>query len=323
MSINFFIIFFLTFLQNIYSWKLYPFIKYKYLQGIYFNQGNLYYGTNNGFVHCVTKNDDEKSPNYVDLWKTQLGKRNIKKINNGNHNHLIIESDSHDGKYNGHSYIVNKQNGHCIWKKDWSDSTIYECITDDNCYCRFNKKGEIFTFPIEKKSQNAIKKKIRIAKTEYIVSIHYYENEFYIMTNKGRLLIITRNFNIKKIHELNVTFVSCMTLLKNHNNQSLYVYLGDVNGHLNIFQITNDKIISSQHYNMNVHSVLTNIYLNFKTIFTCYANGIILGHDKKNFMPVFNITNENNFYSDIHSIYTSTVNIFICENNYIKLYTIL
>jgi len=310
------------FILRINGWKLVPFLKYKYLQGIYFNQGNLYYGTNNGFVHCVTKNHDE-SNNYVDLWKRKLGKRNIKKINEGNHDHLIIESDSHNEKYYGHSFIVDKKNGNCIWKKDWEDSTIYECITNDDHYCRFNKKGEIFIFSINKKSQNEMKRKIRIAKIEHIVSIKYYENEFYIITNKGRLLIVTRNFHIKKIHEFNMPFVTCMTIFRNHNNDSLYVYLGDVNGNLNIFKITHDKIISSQHYNMDMDSVMTNIFINFKTIFTCYGNGIILGHDKKTLLPVFNVTNENNFYSDIHHIYTSTVNIFICEHNYIKLYTIL
>jgi hypothetical protein len=294
-----------------------PFIKhkFKYLQGLYFSDNKLVYGTNNGYLSCLFKNDDGI---LSEKWSVQHNKRNIKKISCQD-DKLIIQCDAENYDTTGMTNILDIKNGQLLYQFEWTDTSIFEYITEDNQFIRCNPKGYIYIYCLDTlKNRNIL---FSLPKNDFIISATYHKKYIYMTSFNGIFYIVDvkESKMISKINLNNILITTMNIHIYQNNENSLFLYTGDMNGVLSFYHIVDQKKILSSHNQKKIlsHSQtkyndcpMTSIQMSVKGPIMSFTDSRIIGVQYLTFAPFLNISMNTNFYINIHSIYVSSLLLF-------------
>ena len=226
----------------------------KYIQGLHFNSGHLYYGTNNGYVVSVTRKDND----VVTKWYQKISTRNIKSIDSFD-KQLLIDCDATNYEETSRTFICSDE-GDVIDSCSWKDTTIVQGISQKN-WVRCNTKGFIESKDIFNENIFKHRYKIPLLGEDYLTCGVVKNDMLYTMSIDGQFTIVdTQTFKIVWRQFTRFKLSTCINTYEPLGQNSSFTYIGNRKGEIYFIQLTDGNKISSTM--KQLHNVpMTNIYI--------------------------------------------------------------
>jgi hypothetical protein len=223
--------------------------KPKYMQGMVFSDGALFYGTNRGEVAKISPSLTRHGE-IIDEWCVKISSRTIKSIDEFSDSSLFVTSDTVNvNDETSRTYVIDKTSGQVLQSMSWNDTTLAQYVYKNTWY-RCNVMGDMYfqssTFPFK------VKRSFCLPSDGTLQCGFFLHDKFFTLSLGGTLDM----YNIHTFEHLvrHETSFSCPTALfvqkPAHLTDTYFVYAGDVHGKLYFGQM-NQKILT-QHAVRNV-----------------------------------------------------------------------
>jgi outer membrane protein assembly factor BamB len=213
----------------------------KYIQGLHFKNGNLYYGSNNGYITSVAR----KNSDVVTKWYKKISNRNIKSIDSFDDKHLLIDCDATHFEETSRTFICSEEDGNIIDSCSWKDTTIVQGIYKTN-WLRCNVNGSIECKDILNDNQFKMVCKVPIIDGDYISCGVVKYDMLYTMSLNGKLTIIDiESFKIIWTQNTKFKLSTCINVNDSFGRNTSFIYIGNQKGEIYFLQLTDNKIIST------------------------------------------------------------------------------
>lgn len=281
----------------------------KYIQGLHYGDGNLYFGTNCGRVCCIERDDNAK---LEEKWINTFSSRNIQKIS-GTDDSLLISCDSVDGEMS-RTVICDAKTGNVLDDMFWKDTTIYETLTDKNEWIRVNAYGEVMVKTATRENDFQVKYRMPIHNMDFISTATIYKRKLYAVTMSGKLFVINiDDFDLTLWHRLHIEIPTCIHVMNHPQTHAEFLYIGNHEGIVHFTQIVDGKM--SQHTQKHVHNaVATQIDSNYQGVFVSFDDSQIVALEIMSFRELFSVRTNNPCYINIDSFCLSPRGIFYPDN---------
>lgn len=284
-------------------------IPTKYIQGIHYSNGDLFFGTDNGNICCLSRNSN------ADLsrkWVQTVSTRNVQRID-GNRDNLLITCDSERGEA-GRSVICDIQSGKHVDTHIWQDTTVYETLTDDNEWMRLNSYGELMTKVLHRDNEFTVKYRIPISSLDFVSCAKIHKKRLYAVTLSGKLCVIhLEKLEIETWQKLNIVIPTCIHVANPSNSDALFMFIANLEGSVHFSQMINGKITS--YTEKHVHnSVATQIGSNYQGVYISFEDSYIAGFEILSFREMFSFKTHNPSYKNVDSFCLSPRGLFYVDN---------
>lgn len=295
----------------------------KYIQGLHYTNGNLFYGTNEGNLCCITRNDNAK---LQQKWFRPISSRNIQRIK-GNDKSLLITCDSVYGEA-GRSVVCDMDSGHVMDNHVWKDTTIFETLTDSNEWIRVNAQGEMVTKVLHRETEFTLKYRIPMSSMDFVTCATIHNDRLYAITMNGKMFVVNlERLEIETWHAIHLQLPTCIHVVSPHGTNgptnSVFVYVANQSGTVYFTQITEGHTMSHTMKQVH-HAVATQIDSNHQGVFISFGDSHIVGLEMLSFRQLYSIKTENPCYTNVDSFCLSPRGLFFIDNrkNEIRMETI-
>lgn len=284
----------------------------KYIQGIHYNSGSLYLGTNDGYMACVTKNDDYK---LYRKWISPVSRRNIRKISSSL-NYLLVECDATNVEETGKTVLCSIEDGTVLDQQSWRDTTILEKMVNNKEWIRCAYDGTIVSKIFNHDDDFKVRCRLPLLSSDYITAATIYEDCMYMITLNGYLWVLDVNsFKIINRYQLNFYLASSIEVVKIYpESSSVFIYIGNQEGSIQFLNIKDGKIISQTNKHV-MDGVVTKILSNKKDVFVGFQSSEIFQFDIISFDEITRMKTNHEFYSNVDSISLSSNGLFTISDN--------
>jgi hypothetical protein len=307
----------LQFVSTLSLYVIRPSQPIKYIQGLHFNQGHLYYGTNNGYVISVTRQDDT----VITKWHNKLSNRNIRSINSFN-KQLVINCDATHPDETSRTFICSKD-GDVMDSTSWEDTTIVEGIYE-SMWVRCNTKGYVSSKTIMDENIFPIRLEIPLCENDYLTCGVVQKNMLYTMSLNGFFTIIDlRTFTIVWEQHTQYRLSTCINVHEPFGHDTKFIYIGNQKGEVYFLQFkeNENKKISSTVKKL-YDNIVTNIYIHPTGPIFYFKDATIKGFQFVSFDSFLDMKLDDN-YSFQNTFTISNHGLFSIKNkNEIQLYRI-
>lgn len=288
----------------------------KYIQGLEFGNGNLFYGTDDGRIVCLAKTD---SAMLLHRWSVPVTTRNIRKIQT-NQKYILASCDTESVDATGRSVICDLKSGHILDSIKWRDTTVFEGITFSHEWVRVNAEGDIQSKRVHHDEGFTCRLKLPIGCFDHAVCATLHCDRLYVMTIGGRLWVVDleqTTGEYKVINRYKTKFPLATTLhvtrpLRSEN--SVFVYAGNQQGDIYFTQITEDQSISETRKTLH-SSVVTQIESNSRGLFVAFQDSTIVSMEIMSFRETMRVCGDAHFYTNADSFSLSPRGLFYISDN--------
>jgi len=284
----------------------------KYIQGVHYNAGSLYFGTNRGEIVCVRKDD---TYNLYRKWMNVVTKRGIRKIKSTS-KYVLVDCDANSFDETGRTVLCSIDDGKIVDQQIWRDSTVFEHIVKENEWVRCSYDGTVVSKMLNQEDEFVMKCRIPLMTSDYVTTSVIYDGKMYLVTLNGFLWIIDMNdFKIINRYQLNFYMASSMTVDRLHStSSSVFIYIGNQKGNIYFINMKDDTIIC--HTEKVIHNgVVTHILSNRKDVFVAYHDKEIFQFDMLSFDPIHRMKMNTESYANIDSLSLSPRGLFFISDN--------
>lgn len=300
----------------------------KYLQGLHYSDGRLYYGTNDGSVVCLTRNE---KGTFQQMWRSYVSKRNIRKIKS-TQDHMLVSCDPimvsgiEDVCETGRTLLCELESGNVVDSQVWHDTTVYETITEHaGEWVRCNVRGDIFVKSIKATVDTDIchRGRIPLRTGDFLSSAFVYEQKLYAISVVGEFFVMSlKDMKVQlrdNIHFKTSTSMHVLEPYKGRDRNTIFVYIGNASGEIYFIQITEEKCIS--HSQKKVHDAgVTQIESNSCGVFFSFDDSTIKGMEALTMQEFFSKRVEGTLYHQTDSFCLSPRGLFsICNSKDIEM----
>lgn len=248
-----------------------PDYNVKYIQGLHYNNGDLFYGTNTGHIVSVTRKDD----GVVTKWFNKLSNRNIKSIESFNKK-LLVDCDATHIEETSRTFICSEEDGNVMDSCSWKDTTVVQGLYD-SIWLRCNTMGMVESKHIFTENTFINRCQLKLKEGDYLTCGIVKKNRLYTMSLNGQLTIIDTD-TFKVIWKQNTDFKlsTCINIYEKFGNNSSFIYIGNQIGEIFFIQLTDDNKISSTRKILNTVAI-TNIHMHPHGPVFSFADATIQG----------------------------------------------
>lgn len=286
----------------------------KYIQGIEFGNGNLFYGTNDGKIVCVGR--DEAKLRH--RWSVPITSRSIHRIQT-THKYLLASCDTVRRNETGRSVLCDIQTGSVLDVVSWADTTMFEAVTFGNEWIRVNMRGDILGKAFPRDGPFSLKLRLPLGSSDYVLCGTMYKEKLYLMTMNGNLWVVNIEPGVpcEVLNRYATRFQFATTIhvtepLRSEN--SAFVYVGNQDGDVYFTQLTEGECVS--HTQRRLHpSVVTQIESNSCGLFIAFQDSTIVAMEIISFREVMRVHGNAHFYPNVDAFSLSPRGIFYISDN--------
>ncbi len=228
-----------TIVQSFYTIK--SDLPIKYIQGIHFKNGHLYYGSNNGYITSITRKDSDVTTE----WYKKISNRNVKSIDSFNDEHLLIDCDATCFEETSRTFICSSKDGSILDSCSWKDTSIIQGIYKST-WIRCNVKGMVECKDILNEDKFKMVCNIRLMNSDYLTCGVVRNNMLYTMSLNGKLTIIDiESFKIIWTQNTKFKLSTCINVNDSFGRNTNFIYIGNQKGEIYFLQLTDNNIIST------------------------------------------------------------------------------
>lgn len=290
----------------------------KYIQGLEFGNGHLFYGTNDGNLVCLGRTDNSK---LLYRWTMPIATRNIRKIQT-NQKYILASCDTETVDATGRSVLCDIKSGHVLDSMRWRDTTVFEGITFSHEWIRVNAEGCISSKFVHRDQAFSCRLRLPLGHHDYIVCGTLHCDRLYLMTLSGNLWIVDMeqqqgHGEFKIVDRYKTKFQLATTIhvtrpLRSDN--SVFVYVGNQEGEVYFTQITDRQAISETRKKLH-SSVITQMESNMKGIFVAFQDSTIVSMEIMSFRETMRVSGDAHFYTNTDSFSLSPRGLFYISDN--------
>lgn len=271
-------------------------MKPKYLQGLFYGQGNLFFGTSTGRICCISRDDNAKLTN---KWIQHISTRNIRKIS-GNDDLLVVTCDSENGLTTP-TVVCDQETGDIIDHTSWTDTTVFETITDKYEWIRVNAVGDVMVKILNWEDDFKIKYRLPMSSMDFVSAVTLHKKKLYVVTMSGKVIVLNLDkYEISLWHNLHFDIPTCIHVVSHANSDAEFLYVGNRVGMVHFTQIVDNKMTS--HTQKQLHTaVVTQIDSNYQGVFISFDDSKIVGIETMSFRELYSVNTNTSLYTNIDS----------------------
>lgn len=287
----------------------------KYIQGLHYAQGNLFYGTDTGKVCCISRDNQAK---LEQKWTRKISSRNVQRIS-GNDESLLISCDSECGEV-GRTVVCDLEEGNVVDCAIWGDTTAYETLTEKNEWIRVNVYGHIMSKVLHRDEAFSVKYRIPIHNMDFISAATIHKKKLYAVTMSGKLFIINLDkFDIMSWHSLHFDIPTCIHVVSHSNSNVEFLFVGNRNGMIHFAQMNEGKVTShtqKQIRDPGSDAIVTQIGSNHHGVFISFDDSNIVGIEMLSFRELLSVNTNTPSYTNIDAFCLSPLGLFYADNEH-------
>lgn len=285
----------------------------KYIQGLHYTNGHLFYGTNEGQLYSIRKDDKTK---LHQKWFQKISSRNIQRIRS-NGKLLLITCDSVGGEA-GSSVVCDVTSSRILERKLWKDTTVYETLTDNNEWIRVNARGHVESKQALDVAPFSLHYRIPMSSMDFLTCATIHKNRLYATTMQGKLVVVDLiRKTIVTWHSIHMDLSTCIHVASppasSDASNSVFVYIANQQGYVYFTQITGGIVTS--HTMKSVHSSFaTQIDSNQQGVFVSFGDSHIVSLEMMSFREQYSVKTGNPSFTNIDSFCLSPRGLFYVDN---------
>lgn len=292
--------------------KPYPPVP-KYIQGLEFGNGHLFYGTNDGKVVCIGRHEQQSS-HLIHRWSVPVASRNIRRIQT-TQKYLLASCDPEDVQATGKSVLCDLKSGQPLEAVTWTDTTVYEGMSLSQEWMRVNARGDIYSKQCPRDADFQWRLRIPLSSHDQIVCGTLFNDHLYLMTLSGNLWVVEHGSKIVGRHRTKFPLATTIHVTRPlRSDNSVFVYVGNQQGEVYFTQITDDACISYTQKRLH-DCVVTQMDCNTRGLFVAFEDSTIVGMEILSFRETMRIKGNSHFYTNVDAFSLSPRGLFYISDN--------